>query len=202
MSTVPQIRFTFEEYLAWEEQQLDKHEYFQGEVFSMAGTTFDHIKIIANLHRFIGNQSSLTGCNSVGPDLKVICPTGLCTYPDVVVYFENPVFAESKKLVIENPKIIFEVLSPSTMSYDRGDKFLNYQSIPSLRHYCLVSQNRSLVEVFSRQERDDWKYTPYQEGRFELSGSSRAALSLELAEIYQGIEFPDLKLLRDTDAPE
>lgn len=99
------------------------------------------------------------------------------------------------------PKVIFEVLSPSTMSYDRGDKFLNYQSISSLQHYCLVSQNRSLIEVFSRQDRNDWKYTPYQQGEFELPGS-RAALVLALAEIYQGIDFPDVKLLRDADEPE
>ena len=201
MSIAPQKRFTFEEYLAWEEQQLEKHEFFQGEVFAMAGTTFDHGRIIANLHLSIGKQIDKTGCQSNGPELKVQCPTGLCTYPDVVVVCDNPKFSEDKKLVLLNPRVIFEVLSPSTMSYDRGDKFLNYQSISSLQHYCLVSQNRSLVEVYSRQEHDDWKYTPYQQGEFELTGS-HAALVLALADIYQGIEFPDLKLLRDADEPE
>lgn len=201
MSTAPQKRFTFEEYLVWEERQLEKHEFFQGEVFAMAGTTFDHGRIIANLHRIIGNQIDKTGCQSNGPELKVQCPTGLCTYPDIVVVCGKPEFAEDKKLVLLTPKVIFEVLSPSTMSYDRGDKFLNYQSISSLQHYCLVSQNRSLIEVFSRQDRNDWKYTPYQQGEFELPGS-RAALVLALAEIYQGIDFPDVKLLRDADEPE
>lgn len=201
MSTAPQKRFTFEEYLAWEERQLEKHEFFQGEVFAMAGTTFDHGKIAINLHRIIGTQVGRTGCQSNGPDLKVQCPTGLCAYPDIVVVCGNPEFSEGKQVVLLNPKIIFEVLSPSTMSYDRGDKFLNYQSIRSLQHYCLVSQNRSLVEVFSRQERDDWKYTPYQHGEFELPGSP-ASHVLALADIYQGIKIADLKLLRDADEPE
>lgn len=201
MSTAQQRQFTFEEYLAWEERQLEKHGFYQGEVYAMAGTTFEHGKIIANLHRLIGNQTAGTGCQSNGPELKVQCPTGLCTYPDIVVVCEKPKFAEIKKLVLLNPKFIIEVLSPPTMSYDRGIKFKHYRSISSLTHYVLVSQNQPWVEIFQRQPGSDWLYSEYETGGFELP-TAKEPLVFELSEVYRGIEFPDLKLLRDANEPE
>jgi len=201
MSTAPQKRFTFEEYLAWEEQQLDKHEFFNGEVYDMAGATFDHGKIALNLHRIIGSQSDQTGCQSNGPDLKVQCPTGLCTYPDVVVLCGKPEFGEGKKLVLLNPKMIFEVLSPSTMAYDRGKKSKHFRTIKSLTHYVLVSQNQPWVEIYSREAGRGWHYSEYESGSFELPATS-SPIKFELAEIYKGIDFPLLEVFRDVEELE
>ena len=137
MSTAPQPRLTFEEYVAWEEHQVVKHEYFDGQVYAMSGATYDHDIITDNLKFLIRNQRDQTGCQSHGPDLKVRCPSGLGTYPDIVVVCEKPEFDNGKKLVLLNPRMIFEVLSPSTMAYDRGKKFQTLSINQKLcTHYC------------------------------------------------------------------
>lgn len=201
MSTALQPRMTFEEYVAWEEHQVKKHEYFDGQVYAMAGATYDHDVISDNLKFIIRNQKEQTGCRAHGPDLKVRCPSGLGTYPDVVVVCDQPQFADGKKLVLLNPQMIFEVLSPSTMAFDRGEKFEHYQSIPSLKYYVLVSSARSVVQVYRRQSETDWNYSKTIEGVVELNAKN-APLKIGLAELYADIEFPKLGLYRGEDDSE
>ncbi len=202
MSIAPQPRMTFEEYVAWEEHQVEKHEFFAGQVYAMAGVTYEHDVIANNLKNIMLNQKDRTGCRAHGPDLKVRCPSGLGTYPDVVVVCEKPQFAETKKLTLLNPQIIFEVLSPSTMSFDRGEKFEQYQSIPSLKYYVLISTTKSLVEIFRRQSETDWNYSKAREGFVELN-SKNEPIKIELAELYADIKFPAIKLFRDeAESPE
>lgn len=198
MSTAPQPRMTFEEYVAWEEHQVEKHEYFAGHVYAMAGGTFEHDIVANNLKKIILNQRDRTGCRAHGPDLKVRCPSGLGTYPDVVVVCEQPQFADVKKLILLNPQIIFEVLSPSTMGFDRGEKFVHYQSIPSLKYFVLVSSSRSLVEIYRRQSETDWVYSRTEEGAVELS-TKNVPVKIELSELYADIEFQRLGLFRGED---
>jgi len=201
MSTAPQPRMTFEEYVAWEEHQVEKHEYFDGQVYAMSGATYDHDIISNNLKFILRNQRDRIGCREHGPELKVRCPSGLGTYPDVVVICDQPQFADGKKLILLNPQMIFEVLSLSTMGFDRGEKFVHYQSIPSLKYFVLVSSSRSLVEIYRRQSETDWVYSRAEEGCVELC-TKNEPIMIELAELYVDIEFPTLELFRGDDNSE
>ncbi len=198
MSTAPQKRWTLEEYLAWEDQQETRHEFCDGQIIAMAGSTYSHGRICGNLHYIIAAQSDQTGCEALGPDQRVRCPRGMNAYPDIVVVCENPVFADNKELTLLNPKMIFEVLSPSTTDFDRGEKLLQYQSIQSLTRYLLVSQNRSLVEIYSKQPNNEWVFSFKESGSFELPGS-RKNINIAFAELYKGVKFSKLELFRSDD---
>ena len=80
----------------------------------------------------------------------------LDTYPDLSVVCGDPVFLSEKRTVLLNPVLIVEVLSPSTESYDRGQKFKFYRALPSLQEYVLVAQDRVNVEVFRKNEEGHW----------------------------------------------
>jgi Uma2 family endonuclease len=146
---------TPEEYLAWERTSEQKHEFFQGEVFAMAGTTFEHNLIVGNLVRLLGNALKDSPCRVCPSDLRVKIPaTGLYTYPDVTVVCQHPEFEDDHRDTLLNPQVIIEVLSDTTEAYDRGKKFQHYRSIPSLKNYILIPQKEILIE----------HYTPYQDG--------------------------------------
>jgi len=130
-------------------------------------------------------------------DMRVrVSPTGLFTYPDVVAVCGDARFLDDKRDTLLNPTTIVEVLSKSTESYDRGDKFMNYRRLESLREYVVVSQAKVLVERFTRQ-RDDWLLTEFR----KLDETLRLAsidCAVPLREIYARIQFPT----EDTTGPE
>ena len=161
MGTSAVKRFTVDQYLAIELEGEVKHEFFDGEIFAMAGGTLAH---------------------------SLICPTGLRTYPDVSVVCESPRFEDDREITLLNPQVIVEVLSESTEAYDRGKKFDSYQSMESLREYVLVSQDRPHVDRFSRQESGDWLLAKSEGLEAEVSVPSLGC-SVRMAEIYANVEF-------------
>src|SRR5437763_16821511 len=117
-----------EEYLALEEQADTRNEYFDGEIFAMAGATLEHNVICANLIRELGNQLEESPGRVCTSDQRVkIEDTGLYTYPDITVVCGEPRFEDQGRRTVRNPTLIVEVLSESTEAYDRGDKFAHYQ---------------------------------------------------------------------------
>ena len=172
MSALPAVRkiWTPEEYLAWERLQPEKHDYHDGDVFGMAGATFEHNQIVANV---IGELRSLLRqkpCKVCAPDLRIKVPaTGLYTYPDVSVVCDRPEFEDDQLDTLLNPLLLVEVLSASTEDYDRGTKFTNYRTIPALRDYVLLSTERVLVEYHTRKEDSSWLLREFRAGqRFHL----------------------------------
>ena len=156
MSSATKRQFTPQEYLSLERKSPTRNEYFRGEIFAMAGTSREHSLIAVNLTRRIGNQLEDRPCEVYASDMRVLVDaTGLYTYPDVVVVCGEPEFLDREVDTLLNPTVIFEVLSESTEAYDRGVKFGHYRRIPSLREYVLVSQDRMLVERYTRQG-NDW----------------------------------------------
>src|SRR5579859_2266046 len=149
-------RFTPEQYLALERKADFKSEFCNGFITAMAGATREHSLIALNLGGEMRSMLKDRPCEVYVSDLRVrVSPTGLYTYPDVVAVCGEARFLDDKSDTLLNPTMIVEVLSTSTESYDRGDKFWQYRHLASLREYVLVAQDKVLVERFTRQG-DAW----------------------------------------------
>lgn len=183
MATPAAKRISFDEYLELERKAEFKSEYFDGEVFAMAGTSLEHERIAGDFYDHLKNALKGRGCEVIKSDVKVRCPTGLGTYPDVYALCHEPEFHSGEKDVITNPQVIAEILSPSTESYDRGAKFRNYQTIPSLREYVLIAQDQVLVEIYRRQDDGSWQYTLLN-CRDQSLYLSAFDISISLADIF------------------
>src|SRR5690606_18773767 len=167
----------------------EKSEFFDGELFAMAGGSYNHSLVGANFIREAGNALKGSGCRVHGSDMRILCPTGLGTYPDASIVCGEPAFQVQQQEALLNPVVIVEVLSPTTEAYDRGKKFEHYQSIPSLKEYVIVSQDHVRVEHFARQQATgQWLLTTMSDpaGLFELPA---LGVSLSIAEIYAGVTF-------------
>jgi len=160
MSAVPGPFLTPQEYLARERQAETKSEYLRGEVFAMTGASREHNLIAGNVAGELRQQLRDRQCEVYQSDMRVkISPTGLYTYPDVTIVCDEPEFEDAEVDTLLNPKVLVEVLSPSTADYDRGGKFTHYRRLPSLQEYVLISQDRPLVEHYVRQGPDEWLLT-------------------------------------------
>lgn len=176
------------DYLALDRAAATRSEYYFGEVVAMAGASAAHNAIVANL---VGEvRSALKGhpCRVVPSDMRTRTTTGAYCYPDVSIICGQPQYDDHRQDILLNPLVIFEVLSPSTESYDRGSKFMQYRSIPSLQAYILVAQDQAVVECFSRDPRG-WLLTEAR-GVDQSIHIPGVDIELPLAEIYDKVEFP------------
>jgi Uma2 family endonuclease len=156
-------RFTPQEYFDWETQQLERHEYFDGEVYGMAGGTLSHGRIGLNIGATLRSHVRGKGCTTFNSDCKVgITEHGPFTYPNISVSCDDG--DRSAQNFIQSPCLIIEVLSPSTEAYDRGGKFKLYRSLSSLQEYVLVGSESQSVEVFRRKASGSWEFMAYGEG--------------------------------------
>lgn len=179
--------FSAKEYLEQERASSEKNEYFNGEIFAMAGASRRHNLISGNIFAALHSQLRKRPCEVYPSDMRVkIRKTGLYTYPDVVVVCGKPQFEDSDKDVLLNPTVLLEVLSPTTEAYDRGDKFGHYRTVSTLSDYLLVSQSKLLVEHYVRQPNDSWLLTLYQEPSQTVTIQS-IECSLLLEEIYEKV---------------
>ena len=152
-------RFTFDEYLRVEDDSGTKHEFLGGQVYAMSGGTPEHAGVTANLVRLLGNALAGQPCRVFSPDLRVrVKATGLGTYADVTVICGRLELDpdDPKQHTALNPKVLVEVLSPSTEDYDRGDKLGSYKQIPSLDEVVLVAHDRQEIEVVRREPDGSW----------------------------------------------
>lgn len=182
-------RLTPEEYLALERKADIKSEYVDGEMFAMSGASRWHNLITGNLTGELRTQLKGRPCESYPNDQRVHIPaTGLYTYPDVVVVCGEPRFEDEQLDTLLNPRVLIEVLSPTTESYDRGKKFEHYQSIDSLAEYLLVDQTRARVEHYVRQDGNQWLLTVL-EGLDATVTLPSIQCELALAEVYDKVVF-------------
>ena len=182
MNAMPAKKWTPEEYLRAERSASQKHEYFGGGIFAMAGCTERHDTITANVTTALGNALRGGACRPHTSDMRIHLPaTGLYTCSDGLVVC-GAQFTDQTRDTLTNPAVIFEVLSDSTEGYDRGRKFDNYRSILSLMDYVLVSQHEVLVEHFVRQEDGTWNLRVLRTGqRLRLSG---VAIEIPVEDLY------------------
>ncbi|PYS89895.1 MAG: hypothetical protein DMF64_16490 [Acidobacteria bacterium] len=157
MSSQVKIFYTPEEYLALERKAKDKSEYFKGEIFARTGASRRHNLIAGNVLAALHNQLRQRPCEVYSSDMRVrVSETGLYTYPDVVVVCGEPLFADEQKDTLVNPTLLVEVLSKSTASYDRGEKFEHYRKLASLAEYLVIAQTKYHVEHYVRQPDNQW----------------------------------------------
>lgn len=171
---------TAADYLAWERQQTDKHEFFHGEVFAMAGGSPRHNALSSRIGGLLDAALGPKGCYTLSSDQRVGIPGGeRYVYPDVSVVCGQMVVESNDVLV--NPTILVEVLSGDTEQYDRGLKWESYQRITSLSDYVLVSQREARIEHF-RRERDAWVYRAAGPGeRIALSDGTEVVVDTVFA---------------------
>jgi Uma2 family endonuclease len=171
------------EYLAAERTSSERHEFFDGEIFAMAGASFEHNKIVGNLVGELRSALRHRQCDVTPSDLRVKVPaTGLYTYPDVTVLCGDPLFEDDARDTLLNPTVLVEVLSESTEGYDRGKKFRNYRSITTFREYVLVAQDAVSVERYTRGEDGVWSL--HESGAGERLVLASIGCEIAVDEIY------------------
>jgi Uma2 family endonuclease len=190
MSTASKARLSPEEYLKQERKAAFKSEYLDGEVFAMSGASRRHVLIAKNVTVALDQRLRGQSCETYGSDMRVrVSASGLYTYPDVTVTYGDEQFLDEEVDTLLNPLLIVEVLSPSTKNYDRGDKFASYRTIPSLREYVTIAQDRMHVEHWQQGKNERWMLSEY----FNVTGSlqlTALGIELPLAEIYRRV-FPE-----------
>jgi Uma2 family endonuclease len=203
MSTVPQKRlYKLDEYLDLEKSSPEKHEFYRGEIFLMAGASVKHNRIARNLLAHLTFQLRGKKCEPFGSDLRIAVKNyPLHTYPDISVICGELVMDSTDKQAASNPHTLLEVLSPSTEKYVRGQKFKFYRSLSSLREYILVAQDQPQVERFVLQGSDKWLLHLY-EGLDDVVELSDLDCRLTMKDIYEGVTFGELKLRDDEDSGE
>ncbi|MFO0796192.1 MAG: Uma2 family endonuclease [Gemmataceae bacterium] len=190
MTAVPKTKLTVAEYLAIEKQADFKSEFYAGEMFAMAGASREHNRVSENLSIEIGSRLKGGPCQSFSRDLRVrVQGTGLYCYPDLVIVCGEPEFAEEDNDTLTNPRVVFEVLSPSTERYDRTTKFLHYQRLPSVLEYVLVAPDRAWCERYVRQPDGAWSLVQFVglDATLELKS---VPVVVPLADVYARVEFP------------
>lgn len=181
-------RLTPAEYLAWEREQVDKHEYHAGEVFAMAGGSPRH-NWIAGRMQFLLDRSLDTRWFTFPSGQRIVFDEGKrYVYPDVSVVCRPSALQEGTSDVVANPSILIEVLSSTTEQYDRGLKWEGYQCLPSVTDYLLVAQHEVRVEHYQRAPERGWFYRTYGPGeRIALGNGAQ----LEIDAIYaRAFELP------------
>lgn len=179
-------RFTREEYLALEERADTKSEYHQGSIYAMTGASMEHNQLVRNLAVAMGGALKGGACQLFLADMRLhVAAHDLFTYPDLFVVCGAPPRMAGRRDTLTDATLVVEVLSPSTELYDRGEKFLFYQTLPSFREYMLVSQTRLLVERHTMTHPGQWISTRFEGGAVALTS---VAIEIALAEIYEGVE--------------
>lgn len=193
-----QRRYTVEEYFAFEEQSAIRHEYYHGEIFpldgpaAMAGATFAHNTIKQNCVMALRQGMRGSGCRVFDENVLLsIEQDKQFTYPDVMVTCHPDDQRETR--IARHPSLIIEVLSASTEGHDRGWKFQQYQRLPELQQYVLISQNQILVESFLRDSENNWKLIQLS-NLTDLLELSSLGLSITVAAIYEEVEISPLQL--------
>lgn len=185
---------TAEQYFELEAKALERHEFHDGEMLAMAGASFEHSAIGARLIGLLSAQLNGKPCVPLTADMRHRVGTGRrFVYPDISILCGQPQFdpLDPQPRTLLNPTVIFEVISPSSEAYDRGEKFACYRAVESMKDYVLVSQDRPRVEVFSRRDTGDWRIECVEGLEATIAIPSIDA-ALSLADIYKGITFPPL----------
>jgi len=181
--------YTTEEYLSLEDRAEFKSEYYQGEIFSMAGASLNHNRIVRNLMVKLSLAIAQQPYEVFANDVKVWIPqANAYTYPDVLLLAEPPQFVEKRNDTVTNPLIIIEVLSDATKDFDRSGKFEFYRTLPSLQEYILVHQDKIQLEQFIKQSEKQWLMREYTAEEISLEFAN-VPVQVSLADIYAKVNF-------------
>lgn len=174
-----------EDYLEGERVSPIKHEYRRGQVYAMTGAKKPHIIIASNLVRRLGNHLDGTDCIVLTSDIKVRLEEANCYYyPDIAVTCDEREINSTEDFIL-HPSLIIEVLSPSTATFDRGDKFADYQTASSLEEYVFITQSEIKIECFRLNAEGNWVSQTYRQGdELELMSID---FRCPIAQVYQKV---------------
>ncbi len=176
--------YSIEEYLQMENEAVEKHEYYKGEIFAMSGAGARHNIISINIIASLYNALKCKSCQPYGSDMRIHIPRNtLFTYPDISVICGDIINADEDENTATNPTVIFEILSPSTRNYDRGLKFMLYRAIPTLKEYILAEAESIHVEQFAINKEGLWQLKEFSGIEDELILES-LDVNLQLKDIY------------------
>jgi Uma2 family endonuclease len=172
------------EYFVWEEQQLEKYEYINGEVYAMSGGSVNHGRIAIKFAAMFDSHLENSDCITGNSDIKInILKTNNYTYPDVSVTCDDR--DKNTPNYFTYPCLIVEVLSASTEAYDRGGKFRMYRNNPILQDYLLVSSTSIEMDLYHQKDNGEWVIINYKEGdTIELKSIN---LSFAIEQVYRGL---------------
>ncbi len=178
-------RYSFADYLAFEEASTTKHEFLNGEIYGMAGGTPEHVALSVAVSSALLAQLRGGPCSVYSSDLRVrVLATGLATYPDVTVVCGDLERDPDSRASVVNPRVVVEVLSDGTEAYDRGQKLDHYRRIPSLAAIVLVSHRTPAIEVWERTSDGAWRRREFSAGQTAEIEALPARLVVD--EIYLG----------------
>lgn len=178
-----QRHYSLDEYFAVEETSQVKNEFYNGEIFAMAGASLKHNRIVVNIVSLLAVSLRGSGCEVFGSDLRLQTPSGLFTYPDITVLCGEPVLLPDRPDTLTNPVMLIEVLSEATREYDQGQKFELYKEIPTLRDYLLIEQDRPFVQHFHLSPDGIWIRQTSETIQAELTVAS-LQVTIPLLKVY------------------
>ena len=183
MNALAQPKLSLEAYMAWEELQPERNEFYQGEVFAMVGARRVHGRVVNNLARRISEVLDGTPCQVFHEGMKVQVGDDTILYPDLFVTCDKADLATEQ--VFRAPTLVFEVLSPSTQGYDRSHKFALYRRLSSLQEYVLVDPDTRRVKSFRRTAEGQWVLHDMSEA--DTLQAASLNISVPMAEVFSGI---------------
>ena len=184
----PAPRFDRQDFFAWEPEQPVKHEYVAGEVFAQAGARQNHVVVAGNCFAALRQRLRGTPCRAYISDMQLeVAQADAVFYPDVMVSCHPEDLAAER--VLHHPRVIVEVLSDSTVAYDRGGKFAAYRMLESLQEYVLIDPEQRSLEIFRRLPSNDWLLATGDSARALVL----AALEMEIGfdEVFEDVAVPE-----------
>lgn len=180
--------FTIKEYLEMERNSEEKHEYYEGEIFSMSGASISHNRISMNLSALLKSKLDGKDCEPFGSDLRIHIPTNtLYTYPDFSIICGDLKTTDDSFDTVTNPTVILEILSQSTHRYDRLEKFSLYREIETFKEYILIDSRKLHIQKHLLTN-EGWLLSDYKNIEDTVFINS-ANISLFLMDIYKGVSF-------------
>ena len=183
MALLPQ-KLSLEDFLAWENQQVDKHEFHRGEVFAMVGGRRTHGRVVLNLATQLNLQLRGSPCQVFSESMKIEIVKDTILYPDLFVTCDKADLATD--MIFRSPTLVIEVLSPSTQAYDRSQKFALYRRLDSLQEYILVDPETRRIDGFRRGADGHWVLNDMSQD--EVMDCASVGCKVALADIFHGLE--------------
>ena len=179
-------KLSLDDFLVWENQQVDKHEFHRGEVFAMVGGRRTHGRVVLNLATQLNLQLRGSPCQVFSESMKIEIVKDTILYPDLFVTCDKADLAT--EMIFRSPTLVIEVLSPSTQAYDRSQKFALYRRLDSLQEYILVDPETRRIDGFRRGADGRWVLNDMSQD--EVMDCASVGCKVALADIFQGLE-PD-----------
>ena len=189
MAIQMQRKMTAADYLEWEAGEELKHEYIDGEIIEMTGGTGKHSKIAVNITLALGGRVDLSEYVFFNSEMRVKVSETRYVYPDLSAVRGEEVYEDESELTLLNPIFVVEVSSPSSMMYDRIDKFAFYFDVPSIEAYLIVDQDRGRADLCTRAE-EGWLVRVFNNAD-DVIPLSALSCELPLAQVYRGVEFAE-----------